>query len=87
MIGTCFGNGRNVTLLSSHLSLLPDPLHMSVAQETPNTPNTPICYLGDRVLHDEHVCHVAELAEVLPQLVLTGLPAEAPNEEFARGRV
>ena len=60
---------------------------MSVAQETPNTPNTPICYLGDRVLHDEHVGHVAELAEVLAQLVLTGLPAEAPNEEFARGRV
>ena len=86
MIGTCFGNGRNVTLLSSHLSLLPDPLHMSVARETPNTPNT-LCYLGDRVLHDEHVGHVAELAEVLPQFVLTGLPTEAPDEELARGGV
>ena len=85
MIGTCFENGRNVTLLSSHLSLR-RPLHMSVAQETQNTPNT-LCYLCDRVLHDEHVRHVAELAEVLAQFVLTGLPTEAPDEEFARGGV
>ena len=46
-----------------------------------------LCYLGDRVLHDEHVGHVAELAEVLPQFVLTGLPTEAPDEELARGGV
>ena len=81
MIGTCFENGRNVSLLSSHLS--PAPPHMSAAQETPNTRNK-LFYLRDRILHDEHVRDVAELAEVLAQLVLAGLPTEAPDEEFAR---
>ena len=56
---------------------------MSAAQETPNTRNK-LFYLRDRILHDEHVCDVAELAEVLAQLVLAGLPTEAPDEEFAR---
>ena len=84
MIGTCFENGRNVSLLSSHLS--PSPPHMSAAQETPNRRNK-LFYLSDRILHDEHVRDVAELAEVLAQLVLACLPTEAPNEEFARSRV
>ena len=84
MIGTCFENGRNVSLLSSHLS--PSPPHMSAAQETPNRRNK-LFYLSNRILHDEHVRDIAELAEVLAQLVLAGLPAEAPNEEFDRSRV
>ena len=44
-------------------------------------------YLGDRVLHHEHIGHVAELAEVLAQLVLAGLPTQPPDEELARSRV
>ena len=86
MIGTCFENGRNVTLLSSHLSLLPPSSHVCGSGNTKHAKHT-LCYLGDRVLHDEHVGHVAELAEVLPQFVLTRLPTEAPDEELAGGRV
>ena len=66
------------------LALVPhSPPHMSAAQETPNTRNK-LFYLRDRILHDEHVRDVAKLAEVLAQLVLAGLPTEAPDEEFAR---
>ena len=80
MIGTCFENGRNVSLLSSHLS--PSPPHMSAAQETPNRRNKLFFYLSDRILHDEHIGDVAELAEVLAQLVLAGLPTEAPTKSL-----
>ena len=45
------------------------------------------CYLCDGVLHDEDVRDGAELAEVLPQPLLVGLPRQPAHEQLPRRRV
>lgn len=39
--------------------------------------------LCQRVPHHQALFHLAELAEVLPQALLRGLPAQSPDEHFA----
>ena len=58
------------------------PLHVCGGHK-----NNTQAYLGYGVFHHEHVCDISELAKVLSQLVLAGLPAEAPHEELAGGGV
>ena len=46
MIGTCFENGRNVTLLSSHLSLRPPSSHVCGSGNTKHSKHSTTWVIG-----------------------------------------